>query len=294
MANATVMRRDVLGYLVEWQQRADRKPLVIRGARQVGKTFLVQLFGERHFANVVYVNFEQRAELGELFASKSPQKILPLLELQTHSTVTPGRTLLFLDEVQAAPDVLPCLRYFYPGHRRRPGRSESRHHRAPALPAALHGGEVEHVGRPDKQRPPFRRRGADRELSHRAGELSTAVVALLAGRAGSAVGGCRTGALSTSACFAPRVPIQARERPSSSAASGRRATGCSWDGRSTILEVIGFPPLPTPEPTQCPPTSTVARSAKPCWRSSSVRTRCRGPSAVLTASPRAVPATASW
>lgn len=106
------MNRDALQYLVEWKTRSTRKPLVIRGARQVGKSFLVRLLAQTSFANIVEINFERMPDVASLFASKAPRTILPLLEARFEMPITGGQTLLFLDEIQAAPEVFAVLRYF--------------------------------------------------------------------------------------------------------------------------------------------------------------------------------------
>jgi len=107
------MYRVALEYLRDWKSKAGRKPLVIRGARQVGKSFLVQMFGADEFDTLLEVNFEQHADAASLFESKSPQTIVPLLEARFNCDLKPGRGLLFLDEIQAAPEVFSALRYFH-------------------------------------------------------------------------------------------------------------------------------------------------------------------------------------
>jgi predicted AAA+ superfamily ATPase len=106
------MNRIALSYIAEWKDRATRKPLVIRGARQVGKSFLVRMAAKELFSNLLEINFERMPDAASLFASKSPKTILPLLEARFNSPVEPGKTLLFLDEIQAAPEVFASLRYF--------------------------------------------------------------------------------------------------------------------------------------------------------------------------------------
>ncbi|MEA2115316.1 MAG: ATP-binding protein [Thermodesulfobacteriota bacterium] len=106
------MKRNAEQYLKSWRQEITHKPLVIRGARQVGKTYLVRSFA-REFGNLVEINFERNPEIAELFISNDPVQIIGLLELQLQTTITPGNTLLFLDEIQARPDVIASLRYFY-------------------------------------------------------------------------------------------------------------------------------------------------------------------------------------
>ncbi|MBI4410889.1 MAG: ATP-binding protein [Deltaproteobacteria bacterium] len=99
--------------LIRWKDKPDRKPLIVRGARQVGKSFLISEFGKSHFDDVVEINFERLPEHAEFFKERSPQKIIQLIEAATDTTITPGKTLLFLDEAQAVPQLFPTLRYFY-------------------------------------------------------------------------------------------------------------------------------------------------------------------------------------
>ncbi len=106
------MERNATQYLKNWQQETTRKPLIIRGARQVGKTWLIRSFSSE-FVNLLEVNFERNPEVADLFVSNDPLKIVGLLELQFQTTITPGKTLLFLDEIQARPEVIASLRYFY-------------------------------------------------------------------------------------------------------------------------------------------------------------------------------------
>ena len=106
------MHRKALDYLVEWQGRTSRKPIVIRGARQVGKSYLVRLFAEEAFDNLVEVNLETQPGAASLFAA-DPRATLSLLEARYGEPVRPGHTLLFLDEIQAAPEVFAKLRYVH-------------------------------------------------------------------------------------------------------------------------------------------------------------------------------------
>jgi predicted AAA+ superfamily ATPase len=107
------MYRFALDYLNEWKNRISRKPLVIRGARQVGKSYLVRVFAEREFENLIEINFERDNKVAALFEEESPLRIVKLLELQFGKQVVPGKTIIFLDEIQAAPKVFAKLRYFY-------------------------------------------------------------------------------------------------------------------------------------------------------------------------------------
>lgn len=105
--------RAALTDLQAWRDRHDHKPLIVRGARQVGKSALVRELARTSFEVLAEVNFERDAELGGLFACNDPRRIASVLEARLGRPIQPGSTLLFLDEIQAAPAVLPCLRYFY-------------------------------------------------------------------------------------------------------------------------------------------------------------------------------------
>jgi len=107
------MYRFASEYLKKWKSSKRRKPLVIRGARQVGKTYLVRSFAGEYFDRLLEINFEQEPDIALLFSSNKPHKIIELLELQFNVPISNGKTLIFLDEVQAAPEVLGSLRYFY-------------------------------------------------------------------------------------------------------------------------------------------------------------------------------------
>jgi predicted AAA+ superfamily ATPase len=107
------MKRYLEKELVLWKDRFDRKPLVVRGARQVGKTFLVEDFGHRCFESILTVNLEQQETLHRLFEGMDPKRIVQELGLYFNQTIVPGGTLLFLDEIQACPKAIACLRYFY-------------------------------------------------------------------------------------------------------------------------------------------------------------------------------------
>lgn len=109
-----MMNRDGLEYLCEWKNRYHRKPLIIRGARQVGKSYLVrELFASREFSNIVEINFEKQPEISDIFITKDTDRIISYLEAYYGTKIDDGKTLLFLDEIQAKPDVLASLRYFH-------------------------------------------------------------------------------------------------------------------------------------------------------------------------------------
>lgn len=107
------MKRELTNHLNNWKKMSGRKPLIIRGARQVGKTTSVRQFGKT-FTRFVELNFEQQSALNSIFANDlDPEKIITDLQVLTRQRITPGETLLFLDEVQICPRALLALRYFY-------------------------------------------------------------------------------------------------------------------------------------------------------------------------------------
>ena len=100
-------------YLIQWFNKKRRKPLIIRGARQVGKTELVRCFSKKNNFNLVEINLEKHLYLDLIFKTLSINKILKEIEGLTHSAIKDRNTLLFLDEIQATPYALQALRYFY-------------------------------------------------------------------------------------------------------------------------------------------------------------------------------------
>lgn len=109
--NSTIHRSE-LDALLKWIHKPDRKPLIIRGARQVGKSTLVRQLAKLTQRFCLELNFEKNPELSDFFSEKDPRKIMQLLATYAKRPLTEP-TLLFLDEVQAAPQVLEALRYFY-------------------------------------------------------------------------------------------------------------------------------------------------------------------------------------
>ncbi len=108
------MKRSLLDDLLRWKQRAGRKPLILEGARQVGKTYLLQAFGREHYKNVVYVNFDRiDPDIAELFVgSVEPARIVDFLAIKYSTVVEPHDTLIIFDEVQELPRALASLKYF--------------------------------------------------------------------------------------------------------------------------------------------------------------------------------------
>jgi len=107
------MKRDIEVTLKNWKKEKNRYPLLVRGARQVGKSYSVVKFGENEFDNVVEVNFEQKPQYKACFDTLEPKKIIETLSILSKSDIIPGKTLLFLDEIQECPNAISALRYFY-------------------------------------------------------------------------------------------------------------------------------------------------------------------------------------
>ncbi len=107
------MKRQQLEFLHRWIQSRNRKPLIIRGARQVGKTTLVELFSQAEKMPLVSINLERYPELDGVFSSKDPEQIIQQLEALPRTNRINDDTLLFLDEIQSRPEAIPTLRYFY-------------------------------------------------------------------------------------------------------------------------------------------------------------------------------------
>ncbi|MCF6288006.1 MAG: AAA family ATPase [Proteobacteria bacterium] len=110
--NHAKMYRKKLENLKHWSQQSNRKPLIIRGARQVGKSTIVRMFAAIVGYDLLEINFERNPEHVRIFNSNNPKEIIDLLEVSFNFDISKN-TLLFLDEIQAEPQVLKCLRYFY-------------------------------------------------------------------------------------------------------------------------------------------------------------------------------------
>ena len=107
------MERFIMKKLINWKNSKDRKPLILKGARQVGKTYILKQFGEENYENVAYFNFDHDEGLSMLFKdSKNPTRILEQLSLVHGKKIVPGTTLIIFDEVQECPDALNSLKYF--------------------------------------------------------------------------------------------------------------------------------------------------------------------------------------
>lgn len=107
------MRRYIMDKLIDWKKRANRKPLILKGARQVGKTYILKEFGKENYENIAYFNFDHDEALKELFLNtKDPKRILEQLVFATGKSIKPEKTLIIFDEIQECPDALNSLKYF--------------------------------------------------------------------------------------------------------------------------------------------------------------------------------------
>ena len=108
------MYRTAIEKLLKWKQNKHRKPMIIEGARQVGKTWLMKEFGQQAYADTVYINFDSNFRMAELFASDlDTERLIMGLELYAGHKIDPDNTLLIFDEVQEVPRALSSLKYFY-------------------------------------------------------------------------------------------------------------------------------------------------------------------------------------
>jgi uncharacterized protein len=107
------MQRDIYQRLLDWKQQPKRKPLLVKGARQVGKTFIIQRFGEEEFDQMFYLNFDEKPSLRKFFEGDlDPRRIMRDLGISFEKEILPGRHLLVFDEIQECPEALNCLKYF--------------------------------------------------------------------------------------------------------------------------------------------------------------------------------------
>ena len=107
------VKRKITSYLESWKNSPNRKPLIVQGARQVGKTWSVLEFGREHYDNVAYFNFETNPRLAATFDEDiSPAALLPVLSHISGQTIVRGQTLIVFDEVQLCERALTSLKYF--------------------------------------------------------------------------------------------------------------------------------------------------------------------------------------
>lgn len=106
------MKRKIINQLIEWKNFSERKPLILQGARQIGKTYIVNEFAATQYQNYVYCNFEKETELASFFENLSPRSIIKNLSAYKRKEIIPEKTLIIFDEVQACPEAITSLKYF--------------------------------------------------------------------------------------------------------------------------------------------------------------------------------------
>ena len=107
------IEREILQPLAAWKLRKYRKPLILQGARQIGKTWVMKNFGERHFEHTAYFNLERNEELYQLFeTTQDPKRLLDQLKSYTPAAIIPQKTLIIFDEIQECNKALNALKYF--------------------------------------------------------------------------------------------------------------------------------------------------------------------------------------
>ena len=108
------MNRYLINEMIAWKDSKNRKPLIIQGARQVGKTWLMKEFGKQEFENTIYLNFESSSRLSDLFAVDfNIERIIAVIEIETNQKINPENTLLIFDEIQEVEKGLTALKYFH-------------------------------------------------------------------------------------------------------------------------------------------------------------------------------------
>ena len=106
------MYRQIINDLIKWKEKSNRKPLLLTGVRQCGKTYIVKEFAKEYFSNYVYVNFEEMDCSAIFDYDFDVNRILSELEILLHEKIIPGQTLLFFDEIQECPKAITSLKYF--------------------------------------------------------------------------------------------------------------------------------------------------------------------------------------
>lgn len=107
------MERLLMDKLVQWKNSTYRKPLILKGVRQVGKTWILKEFGKRYYENTAYFNFDENMEYKQFFeTTKEIDRILQNLMLASGQKILPEKTLIIFDEVQDCPNVINAMKYF--------------------------------------------------------------------------------------------------------------------------------------------------------------------------------------
>jgi predicted AAA+ superfamily ATPase len=108
------MNRELINNIIEWKNSSNRKPLILQGARQVGKTWLMKEFGKQEFKQVVYLNFESSERLKNMFVLDfNIERLIAIIEIETNKKIDAANCLLLFDEIQEAPKGITALKYFY-------------------------------------------------------------------------------------------------------------------------------------------------------------------------------------
>jgi len=108
-----MFNRNIYAFLKKWSRKSNRKPLVVRGARQVGKTVAITRFSKKFFRDLIYLNMEKNDHLAMFRRVLPVDELVQLIQLKTGKKITPGSTLLFIDEIQMSGVAMTQLRYFF-------------------------------------------------------------------------------------------------------------------------------------------------------------------------------------
>ena len=107
------MKREAIKQLIKWKNSKRRKPLILQGARQVGKTWLMREFGKQEYKKTAYVTFDRNENMQKAFQEYTNVKeLLTKIEIETQIKITPDDTLIIFDEIQECPDAITSLKYF--------------------------------------------------------------------------------------------------------------------------------------------------------------------------------------
>ena len=108
------MYRNQIEKLLNWKNNKNKKPLIIRGARQVGKTWLMKEFGKNYYENCAYINFDNNSRMEQLFSGDLDiERIIQGLKIESGVNIIAKNTLIIFDEIQEVPNALTSLKYFY-------------------------------------------------------------------------------------------------------------------------------------------------------------------------------------
>ena len=106
------MRRLIYEQLLGWKNNPNRKPLILNGARQTGKTWLLKEFGSKEYKKLAYINCDESPEIKNAFTDYKTDRLIRFFSVLSNTVIEPENTLIVLDEVQTAPDALTALKYF--------------------------------------------------------------------------------------------------------------------------------------------------------------------------------------